>query len=97
MQEPGDSPHVLAVHSLLTAPPAGQGGGGLAMGKLWALAMGSPGKRKEEVLSGCLLQHARDAATASSMWGTIAAVRIAEDMGWIAHHPGSDPHETCPK
>ena len=45
--------------------------------------MGSPGKGKGEVLSGYLLQQSRDGASASTLRGTIAGVRIAEDMAWI--------------
>ena len=45
--------------------------------------MGSPGKGKGEVLSGYLLQQFRDGASSFTMRGTIAAVRTAEDMGWI--------------
>ena len=45
--------------------------------------MGSPGKGKGEVLSGYLLQQSKDGASSSTMRGTIASVRIAEDMGWI--------------
>ena len=67
---------------LLTAPPkGGGGGGGGGLGKLWKYA--SPGKGKGVVLLGYLLQQPRDGASASSMRGTIAAVLIAEDMGWI--------------
>ena len=36
---------------------------------------------KGKVLSGFLLQQSTDSA--STMWGTIAAVRIAEDLGWV--------------
>ena len=79
-QEPWDSPEALVVHSI--ADRTSRRGGG-AMGKLWKFAMGSPGKGKGEVLLGFLLQQSRDGASASSMWGIIAALRIAEDMGWI--------------
>ena len=41
------------------------------------------GQSKGEVLSHYLLQQAREGASASTMWGTIAAVRAAEDLGWI--------------
>ena len=48
--------------------------------------MGSPGLGKVEVLSACLLQQARGGeggGSASAMRGKIAAVRLAEDLGWI--------------
>ena len=45
--------------------------------------MGSPGKGKGEVLSRYLLQQSKDGASSSTMRGTLAAVRIAQDMGWI--------------
>ena len=53
------------------------------MGKLWKFAMGSPGQRKGEVLSGYLLLQSKNGASASSMRGTIAAVQIAKNMEWI--------------
>ena len=79
-QEPGDSPEAMAVHSVADRTSRRWGG---TLGKLWKYAMGSPGKGKGEVLSGYLLQQSRDGASASTLRGTIAAVRIAEDMAWI--------------
>ena len=79
-QELGDSPEALAVHSVADCTSKRWGG---TLGKLWKFAMGSPGKGKGEVLSRFLLRQSRGGASASSMRGTIAAVRIAEDTGWI--------------
>ena len=66
---------------LLTATPRVGGWGGF--GDVMEFTMGSPGKRKEEVLSGHLLQQSRDGASSSSMRGTIAAVWTVEHIGWI--------------
>ena len=57
---------------------------GGTLGKLWKYAMGSPGRGKGGVLSGYLLQHSRVGALSSTMQGTIAAVRIAEDPATVA-------------
>ena len=78
--EAGDSPEAPALHSVADRISRRWGG---SLGKLRKYAMGSPGKGKGEVLSGYLLQQSRDWASSSTMRGTIAAVRIDEDMGWI--------------
>ena len=80
----GGSKQAASGHSVADCTSRRWGG---TWGKLWKYAIVSPGKGKGGVLSGFLLRQPRDGASASSMRGTIAAVRIAEDMGWTPPWP----------
>ena len=79
-QELGDSPEELAAQSVVERTLMRCRA---TLGMLWKYAMGSPGKGKGEVPSGYLLQLSRDGALPFTMRGTIVALRIAEEMGWI--------------
>ena len=79
-QEAGDSLAAMLVHGVASKTSRRWAG---MLQRLCLLAIGSKGQSKGEVLSHYLLQQAREGASASTMWGTIAAVRAAEDLGWI--------------